>query len=173
MPGTGRPEQPLVRNGSVSQLADELRRLRHSAGLTYTQLAAESGYPSSTLRAAALGRRRPSWKVIRAFVSACGGDQEVAWALWAAARPGRSLLPGHRQTHRTPRMRQAQLTLSACSSSSGSGRKAPWLSSTGSRTGTTSCLRPPSATCCAASNCPPGPHARLRPGLRAGPRPGQ
>ena len=85
MPGAGRPEQPLVTDGSASQLARELRRMRDRAGLTYAQLAAETGQPATTLRAAAYGRRRPSWKVTRAFVSACGGDQEVAWALWADA----------------------------------------------------------------------------------------
>ena len=85
MPGTGRPEQQLVTSGPASQLARELRRMRHHAGLTYAQLAAKTGYPTTTLRASAAGRRRPSWKVTRAFVSACGGDQEVAWALWAAA----------------------------------------------------------------------------------------
>jgi hypothetical protein len=85
MPRAGRPEQPLVTDGPVSQLAGELRRMRERAGLTYGQLAAKTGLSAATLRAAAAGVRRPTRRVTSAFVGACSGDQDMAWALWAAA----------------------------------------------------------------------------------------
>ena len=85
MPRAGRPEQPLVSEGPISQLAGELRRLRERAGMTYVQLAAETGLSATTLRAAAAGIRLPTWRVTRAFASACAGDQDMAWALWADA----------------------------------------------------------------------------------------
>jgi hypothetical protein len=85
MPRAGRPEQPLVTNGPVAQLADELRRMRYRADLTYGQLAEKTGLSAATLRAAAAGTRRPTWKVTRAFATACGGDQGTALVLWTAA----------------------------------------------------------------------------------------
>ena len=85
MPRAGRPERPLVTSGPVSQLAGELRLMRHRAKLTYGQLAEKTGLSAATLRTAAAGTRRPTWKVTRAFVRACGGDEAAALALWNAA----------------------------------------------------------------------------------------
>jgi DNA-binding XRE family transcriptional regulator len=85
MPRAGRPEQPLVTGGPISQLAGELRLMRERADLTYGKLAEKTGLSAATLRAAAAGARRPTWKVTRAFASACDGDQDTIWALWTAA----------------------------------------------------------------------------------------
>lgn len=93
MPRAGRPEQPLVTDGPVSQLAGELRRMRDRANLTYRQLAAKTGLSAATLEAAAAGTRRPTWQVTRAFADACGGDQDMAWELWAAACRAAGLEP--------------------------------------------------------------------------------
>jgi hypothetical protein len=82
MPSAGRPEQPLVTVGPVSELAGELRRLRGRADLTYAQLAGKTGLSAATLRGAAGGFRCPTWQVTRAFVVACGGDEEVVRPLW-------------------------------------------------------------------------------------------
>ena len=58
MPRAGRPERPLVTSGPVSQLAGELRLMRHRAKLTYGQLAEKTGLSAATLRTAAAGTRR-------------------------------------------------------------------------------------------------------------------
>jgi DNA-binding XRE family transcriptional regulator len=81
----GRPEQPLNATGPISQLAAELRRVRNAAGLTYSELAAKTGLSVTTLRAAARGSRLPTWKVTRAFITACDGDKGTGWELWKDA----------------------------------------------------------------------------------------
>ena len=99
MPRAGRPEQPLVTDGPVSQLAGELRRMRERAGLTYAQLSADSSLSIATLRGAASGNHLPTLKVTRAFVSACDGDQDMAWALWEdACRAAGRDVPGQPPT---------------------------------------------------------------------------
>jgi transcriptional regulator with XRE-family HTH domain/outer membrane protein OmpA-like peptidoglycan-associated protein len=81
----GRPERPLITDGPLAELAGELRHARGRAGMTYEQLAAETGLSAATLRSAAGGTRLPTWKVTRAFAAACDGDQETLLALWTAA----------------------------------------------------------------------------------------
>ena len=72
----GRPEEQLHRDGSpLREFAFWLRDLRRRAGLTYEQLASEAHYATSTVQAAAAGRRLPTLRVTLAFVAACGGDQ--------------------------------------------------------------------------------------------------
>ena len=80
----GRPQGPLDRDGSpVRELAFWLRDLRSQSGLTYQQLGSRAHYATSTVQAATAGHRLPTWRVVRAFVRACGGD-EAAWqAYWA------------------------------------------------------------------------------------------
>ena len=95
MSRTGRPEQPLVTDGPLSQFGVELRRMRERAGLTYSQLAEKAGLSAATLRAAASGTRVPTWEVTRAFAGACDEDESAIRPLWAAARlaAGRSVPP--------------------------------------------------------------------------------
>ena len=81
----GRPERPLITDGPLAELAGELRHARGRAGMTYEQLAAETGLSAATLRSAAGGTRLPTWKVTRAFAAACNGDQDTLLALWTAA----------------------------------------------------------------------------------------
>jgi hypothetical protein len=82
-----RPERTLNPTaGPIEQLAHELRRLRQTAGNpTYRQMTASAHYSHSTLAEAARGRTLPSWEVTRAFVLACGGDEEVWNARWRSA----------------------------------------------------------------------------------------
>lgn len=89
----GRPEKPLsTKSGPLAELASELRAMRELAGLTYCQLAAETGKAVSTLTAAAAGKRLPSWPVVRPWVQACGGDGDIVLGLYqrACAAAGRS-----------------------------------------------------------------------------------
>jgi len=83
----GRPENPLDRDGSpLREFAFWLRDLRHRAGLTYEQLASEAHYATSTVQAAADGRRLPTLRVTLAIVAACGGDQRVWREYWTRVR---------------------------------------------------------------------------------------
>jgi Helix-turn-helix domain len=80
----GRPQAALDRDGSpVRELAFWLRDLRSRSGLTYQQLSSRAHYATSTLQAAAAGHRLPTWRVVRAFVQACGGDEPEWQAYWA------------------------------------------------------------------------------------------
>ena len=75
----GRPEEPLDRDGSpLREFAFWLRDLRRRSGLTYERLASQAHYATSTVQAAADGRRLPTLRVTLAYVTACGGD-EGAW----------------------------------------------------------------------------------------------
>jgi transcriptional regulator with XRE-family HTH domain len=51
-----------------------LEELRRQCQLSYRSLSEKVGYSSSVLAKAASGRERPTLEVVRAFVSACGGD---------------------------------------------------------------------------------------------------
>lgn len=64
---------------------DELRRQRQ---LSYRSLGLKAGYSSPVLAKAASGRERPTLKVVRAFVSACGGnvaEWTTRWRTMSAA----------------------------------------------------------------------------------------
>jgi hypothetical protein len=83
----GRPQEPLDRDGSpVREFAFWLRDLRHRSGLTYEQLGKSAHYATSTVQAAAAGRRLPTLRVTIAFVAACGGDERAWRAYWAQTR---------------------------------------------------------------------------------------
>lgn len=95
MPRAGRPEQPLLPSaGPLHGLAHELRNLRRRKGLTYRDLAADTGLPLSTLRDAASGKSVPKWRVAETFATCCDGDLQQIRALWdhayaAVGRPPR------------------------------------------------------------------------------------
>jgi Helix-turn-helix domain len=79
----GRPEGPLDRDGSPRrEFAFWLRDLRRRSGLTYEQLAGRAHYATSTVQAAADGRRLPTLRVTLSFVAACGGDQPAWREYW-------------------------------------------------------------------------------------------
>lgn len=70
--------------GPVAEFAQELRQLRRAAGNPpYRALTAATHYSHSALAEAARGTRLPTLAITRAFVRACGGDEQ-AWAhRWA------------------------------------------------------------------------------------------
>ena len=76
----GRPERPLdPQAGPVQRFAFDLRSLREQGGrLSYHELAKRAHYAPTTLSEAAKGEKLPTLEVTRAFVKACGGDQD-AW----------------------------------------------------------------------------------------------
>nr|WP_311132386.1 hypothetical protein [Nonomuraea gerenzanensis]SBO95907.1 WD-40 repeat protein [Nonomuraea gerenzanensis] len=75
----GRRERP-VPPGPLQEFAQGLRDLRMAAGNpSYRAMERKAGYSSSALSAAASGDRLPSLAVTKAYVGACGGDQD-AWA---------------------------------------------------------------------------------------------
>ncbi|MGH3211088.1 MAG: helix-turn-helix domain-containing protein [Trebonia sp.] len=79
----GRPEEPLDRDGSpLREFAFWLRDLRRRSGLTYERLASQAHYATSTVQAAADGRRLPTLRVTLACVAACGGDQGAWREYW-------------------------------------------------------------------------------------------
>jgi transcriptional regulator with XRE-family HTH domain len=84
MSRAGRPQNPLP-DGPAAAVSAELRRQREQAGLTYRDLADEAGYSLATVTAACGGRRLPSWKVTRACVAACGGDEDAMRSLYEQA----------------------------------------------------------------------------------------
>jgi transcriptional regulator with XRE-family HTH domain len=65
--------------------AGRLRRLRQRTGLTLRQLAAVSGYSTTTLSTAETGQRPVTWPVAEAFIQACGEDPHEWRPLWALA----------------------------------------------------------------------------------------
>jgi DNA-binding XRE family transcriptional regulator len=83
----GRRRAPLEGSGRQAELAQRLRDLRDTHGLTLRQLAAKSGYSAGALSQAESGRSVPSWELVAAFVQTCG-DDPVRWRhLWELARP--------------------------------------------------------------------------------------
>ncbi|MFC9748734.1 helix-turn-helix domain-containing protein [Streptomyces niveus] len=71
---------------STRELALWLRSQRQRSGMTYAQLAAQTGFSASSLSRAASGERLPSSTVVEAFAQGCGGDPRKAAALWRRAR---------------------------------------------------------------------------------------
>jgi hypothetical protein len=83
----GRPEGSYDRDGSpLREFAFWLRDLRRRSGLTYEQLAGRAHYATSTVQAAADGRRLPTLRVTLAIVAACDGDQPAWRAYWTRIR---------------------------------------------------------------------------------------
>ncbi|GAA3240599.1 NBR1-Ig-like domain-containing protein [Actinocorallia longicatena] len=71
------------------RFAAELRELRVKAGNpSFRTMAAAAGRTVShaTLHEAAAGTRFPSWTTTRAFVAACGGDEQAWFERWQDAR---------------------------------------------------------------------------------------
>jgi transcriptional regulator with XRE-family HTH domain len=100
----GRPQEPLGRDGTpLREFAFWLRDLRDRSGLTYELLAKRTSFSVATMHEAMSGRRLPSRPVLRAIVTACGGDEAQWDAYWTqvkrlldpSAPPGinRSILP--------------------------------------------------------------------------------
>src|SRR5688572_31921346 len=84
MPRPERALDPLA--GPVQQFAGDLRQLRQKAGNPgYRELARATGYSVSTLSDAAGGRRLPGLPVVRAYVTACGGDPDEWGERWRSA----------------------------------------------------------------------------------------
>jgi DNA-binding XRE family transcriptional regulator len=83
----GRPQEPLDRDGSpIREFAFWLRDLRRRSGLTYEDLAKAANYATSTMLAAAAGKRLPTLPVTMAFVGACRGDKAAWRSYWAQAQ---------------------------------------------------------------------------------------
>src|SRR5579884_1442725 len=90
----GRREVP-VPDGPLRDFAEDLRRLRREADMTYRALSARAGYSPSVLAAAAAGNLLPTLPVTLAFVGACGGDQAAWQSRWEQlARTLRATHPG-------------------------------------------------------------------------------
>jgi serine/threonine kinase PknH len=82
----GRRELPVTGTGPVEEFAQELRRLRVSAGTpSYRLLSRKAGYSPSALSAAASGAALPSLELALAYAGACGGDLAEWEARWQAA----------------------------------------------------------------------------------------
>jgi hypothetical protein len=97
MPRPQRPLDPAA--GPRERFALELRDLRSAAGTpSYEQMASLVHYSRTALSEAAGGRSFPSWDVTRAFVQACGGDED-RWAIrWAAAETALRAAQGPRES---------------------------------------------------------------------------
>jgi hypothetical protein len=77
----GRREEP-VPDGPLRDFAQDLRRLRRDADVTYRALAVRARYSPSVLSAAAAGDVLPTLPVTLAYVAACGGEQAVWQTRW-------------------------------------------------------------------------------------------
>src|SRR5215472_7806814 len=83
----GRPQSRLERDGTpIREFAFWLRDLRNRSGMTYDQLARITQYATSTMQDATSGKRLPTLSVLKAFISACGGDEGQWVSYWAQIR---------------------------------------------------------------------------------------
>ncbi|MFB7469293.1 helix-turn-helix domain-containing protein, partial [Streptomyces sp. NPDC056224] len=83
----GRPELPVDHTVPArGVLAETLRALRTSAGLTFDELAVRTGLSPATLKRAASGRTVPSWETAKEFASACGAPAVGLRSVWLKAR---------------------------------------------------------------------------------------
>ncbi|MFF3696626.1 helix-turn-helix domain-containing protein [Streptomyces sp. NPDC002221] len=77
----GRPEKQLPLDIPLSQrsLAEEMRALRKSSGLTVGELSARIMYSAAAISQGTSGKTVPSLELVEAFVQGCGytGDMEV------------------------------------------------------------------------------------------------
>ncbi|MFF2142966.1 hypothetical protein [Kitasatospora sp. NPDC058190] len=85
-----RPGQRAASPTAAESFAGELRTLRLDAGQpSFRTMARTAGSIShTTLYEAACGSRLPSWATTRAFVQACGGNEEEWHRRWTAAVNG-------------------------------------------------------------------------------------
>ena len=80
-------ENPLSPDDPLTQFAENLRQLRHSAGnISYRRLAKRVYMSPSALSQAASGRKLPTWNVTRTFVKGCGGDERAWHEQWSQVR---------------------------------------------------------------------------------------
>jgi transcriptional regulator with XRE-family HTH domain len=70
----------------VREFAFWLRNLRQRAGLTYDELGRRAHYATSTVQAAAAGKRLPTLRVTLAYVNACHGNVREWHAYWTKIR---------------------------------------------------------------------------------------
>jgi hypothetical protein len=83
----GRQENHIIGDGPVANLGHALRELRSETGLTYRDMCAIANYSRTALNIAAAGRKCPTWEVVQAFITACGGEVNDRWhSLWKAAQ---------------------------------------------------------------------------------------
>jgi predicted ArsR family transcriptional regulator len=71
----GRPEQPIDPGAPYADAALVLRQLKARSGLSYREIAVATGYPASVLADTARGHRMPRLDLLRAFVTACSGQE--------------------------------------------------------------------------------------------------
>jgi transcriptional regulator with XRE-family HTH domain len=72
---------------TVAEFADALRALKQRSGLTYEDMAHKAAYSRSALAKVVNGQRPTSWPLVRAYVTACGGDEDEWQARWLALAP--------------------------------------------------------------------------------------
>jgi transcriptional regulator with XRE-family HTH domain len=70
----------------VREFAFWLRNLRRQAGLTYDELGRRAHYATSTVQAAASGKRLPTLRVTLAYAGACDGNVRQWHAYWTQIR---------------------------------------------------------------------------------------
>ncbi|MGW6861774.1 helix-turn-helix domain-containing protein [Streptomyces xanthophaeus] len=102
----GRTSKPIATTlPALAELAQRLRALRESTGLTFDQLAKTSGQVSSaTLKRAASGNTIPEAKTITEFVTACGAGHDVLVLMLALRVEARIQERGVLKTLRPPRI---------------------------------------------------------------------
>ncbi|MFJ2753680.1 helix-turn-helix domain-containing protein [Streptomyces sp. NPDC087297] len=83
----GRPELPVDHAVPArGELATALRGLRTASGLTYDEMAAQTGISPATLKRAASGRIVAAWETVTALVAVCGDPDGAVGHLWQKAR---------------------------------------------------------------------------------------
>ncbi|MEV7173990.1 helix-turn-helix transcriptional regulator [Streptomyces sp. NPDC093224] len=102
----GRRPKPITTDlPALAELAQRLRALRESTGLTFDQLAKAGGQVSSaTLKRAASGDSIPEDRTISEFVAACGGGPETLAPLLKLRVAARIQERGVLKTLRPPRI---------------------------------------------------------------------
>ncbi|MFG2692522.1 hypothetical protein [Kitasatospora sp. NPDC048407] len=90
-----KPGQQPPAQAAAASFANDLRALRRDAGQpSFRTMAKTVGSIShTTLYEAASGLRLPSWLTTRAFVRACGGDEEEWHRHWSVAVSGEPPAP--------------------------------------------------------------------------------
>ncbi|MGW8988333.1 helix-turn-helix domain-containing protein [Streptomyces zhihengii] len=79
----GRPQRPVSEAvPALAELAQHLRGLRLQAGMTLGELAAAAHWSKAALSTATAGESLPSWKLVHAWVEACG--QAPNMRVWQA-----------------------------------------------------------------------------------------
>ncbi|MEH0589794.1 helix-turn-helix domain-containing protein [Streptomyces sp. B21-106] len=79
----GRPEAPVdFTVPTLGYLAYHLRLMRHSAGLTYSELAERVGYSAAHLKRAASGGMLPTLEVSLAYAYGCLGNHDDPTPVW-------------------------------------------------------------------------------------------